>query len=119
MKEIHIAIDFDKTLAYHESAWMNTKVGEPIEPMVELLKTWLAKGYPVAIFTARVSPTWHSIAEIQKARKDIREWLKSQGIEQELEITCEKQPVFSHIFDDRAYHVAANMGRIFPHPDNL
>ena len=38
MKNIHIALDLDKTLAYHESGWGVEKVGPPILPMVEKVK---------------------------------------------------------------------------------
>lgn len=113
-KNIHIAMDFDKTLAYHESEWMDTKVGEPIQPMIQFLKACLARGYPVTIFTARVSPTYHSDAQIKKSMLEIREFLKKAGIEEDLPITCEKLPIFSHIFDDRAYHVIPNTGVIVP-----
>lgn len=119
MKPIHIALDFDKTLCTHKSDWDLEAVGSPIIPMVEYLKRWLAAGHRVSIFTARVSPKWHSMQQIVAARALITNFLQSQGITQHLDITSEKEPCFSHIIDDRAYHVAANEGRIFPHPDDL
>jgi len=116
MSNIHIAIDFDKTLAYHETEWGESRVGEPIMPMVQFLKMCLSKGYPVTIFTARVSPTYHSDEEIKQAMLNIREFLAKIGVTQDLPITCEKQPIFTHIFDDRAYHVIPNQGLITPRP---
>jgi hypothetical protein len=123
MKPIHIALDFDKTLCTHQSDWDNfdktLSVGSPITIMVKNLKRWLADGHKVSIFTARVSPKWHSPQQIVAARAVITDFLQSQGITQHLDITSEKEPCFSHIIDDRAYHVLPNEGKIFPYPDDL
>jgi hypothetical protein len=109
-KNIHIALDFDKTLAYHESNWGISRVGEPIYPMLEKLKEWLDKGYKVSIFTARVSRD--KKYEVMKEQVDfICDFLNKNGLP-ELPITANKYPYFTHFVDDKAYHVERNTGKI-------
>ncbi len=107
-KEIHIALDFDKTLAYHESVWGISRVGEPILPMVKKVKKWLAKGYKVTIFSARMSHDYYVLAEQIKFIKD---FLKKAGLP-DLPKTATKRAEFTHYIDDRAYHVKRNEGII-------
>jgi len=54
MDKIHIALDFDRTLATFDHGDL-LRVGDPIWPMIEIVKTWVDKGYEITIFTARVS----------------------------------------------------------------
>lgn len=108
MKPIHIAIDLDKTLAYHSSGWGISKIGPPIEPMVENVKKWLAKGYKVTVFTARMS---HSGEELETQIQLITKFLRDAGLPN-LHKTATKLPEFTHIIDDRAYHVSPNSGII-------
>ncbi len=110
-KKIHIALDFDKTLATHESEWGIDKIGEPIWPMVEKVREWLAKGYLVTIFTARVAPEFHTIYQIHQQNGMIWDFLGKVGLPA-LPITAIKSPKFSHFLDDRAYHVGPNSGKI-------
>jgi len=107
--EIHIALDFDGTLAHYES-WdkQGNKVGKPIKKMVDNVKLWLSKGYKVTIFTARLS---HSIEEAEKSSIYIKQFLKECGLP-ELPITSVKMYYFSHFIDDKAYNVKKNSGII-------
>lgn len=107
-KPVHIALDFDKTLAYHESKWGISKVGDPIMPMVEKVKEWISKGYGVTIFTVRMSAEGETLV---KQIKMIDDFLVSVGLPI-LPKTAMKQRHFSHFVDDRAYHVKPNSGII-------
>ena len=109
-KSVHIALDFDKTLAYHESGWGIHKSGPPIQPMLEKVKGWLAKGYKVTIFTARVSSDKQNWI-IGEQIKIIKKFLADNGLP-ELPISAEKKPHYTHYVDDRAYHVKRNTGEI-------
>lgn len=115
-KNIHIAVDFDKTLAFYESSWKARKVGSPILPMVENVKRWLSRGYKVSIFTARVA-TMDSI-ELYSQREMIGNFLRDAELP-ELPITCQKLKSFTHFIDDKAFHVEANTGSILNCPDEL
>ena len=110
-KPVHIALDFDKTLAYHESEFGTGKPGHPIEPMVKLLRQWLSKGYKVTIFTARVSAEFDE--EHRKRQIGMIEKFLYENDLPLLDITANKSTTFSHIFDDRAYNVKPNEGLFF------
>ena len=107
-KQVHIALDLDKTLAFHESKWGISKIGDPILPMVDKVKEWLSKGYKITIFTVRMNNTGE-VLETQIAM--IKEFLIGAGLPN-LPKTATKQRDFSHFVDDRAYHVERNTGRI-------
>ncbi|HEV7674386.1 MAG TPA: hypothetical protein VGQ12_07640 [Candidatus Angelobacter sp.] len=87
-----IGVDLDGTLA-HYAGWKGPEhIGEPIMPMVERVKGWLAEGKTVKIFTARVycppEPTqpWlykklaegavSAPAELERIESEHKEWLK-------------------------------------------
>lgn len=106
-KKIHIALDFDRTLAYHNNEPTHT-IGKPIAPMVKNVKKWLAKGYDVSIFTARLS---HNQIESARQIELIQKFLVDAGLPV-LPITCMKMYYFTHIIDDRAYHCEPNKGII-------
>lgn len=107
-KNIHIALDLDKTLAYHESGWGIDKIGSPIPNMVDNVKKWLSKGYKVTIFSARMS---YSGEKLEKQIELIKQFLNDAGLPN-LPKTATKLPEFSHFIDDRAYHVDRNTGII-------
>ena len=113
-KEVHIAVDFDGTLAHYDT-WEGQfhNVGAPIKPMVENVKRWLAKGYKVSIFTARLS---HSRVESEQAIAAIEKFLVDNGLPI-LQITCMKMYYFTHFVDDKAYHAEKNKGWIEPKMD--
>lgn len=111
IKPVHAALDLDKSLAYHESEYGISKIGEPVWPMVEKVKEWLNKGYKITIFTARMSEVAHTPEQIAEQKIMIKEFLERAGLP-DLPKTAVKSPEFSHIIDDRAYHVERNAGII-------
>jgi len=130
-----IAVDFDGTLAIYDK-WVSAEhCGEPIAPMVERVKRWLAKGHEVRVFTARCWPLVKPItpdfdlsglvaiarsnaplsvaeefARAATAITSIRAWCK-EHIGQELTVTCVKDYGMHELWDDRAVAVEANTGR--------
>ena len=108
--EHHFAVDFDATLAEYES-WdkQGHEVGKPIKKMVDQVKFWLKKGHKVSIFTARLS---HGYAESEKQVGLIQNFLKENGLPDNLPITCIKAHWFTAFIDDKAYHVIPNTGVI-------
>jgi hypothetical protein len=114
MKQIHIALDLDSTLAFYESKWKAQKVGTAIIPMLENVKKWLAKGYKVTIFSARLS---HEGEDLVNQIRMIRAFLKEHDLN--LPMTATKKAEFSHFIDDKAYHVVPNSGIILNCPPEL
>lgn len=116
MKQIHIALDFDKTLAYYYGGKKGiSSVGKPIPRMVERLRVWLDKGYLVSIFTARVAPAGksglRSEAFIKNQTHMIWDFLERAGLPK-LPVTAIKYPHFTHFFDDKAASVTENTGTL-------
>lgn len=118
-----IGVDLDRTLAHHAEGTGAPIPGEPIGPMVERVKRWLAAGHDVRIFTARgqdqitggMSPTeglsWPESNWLQ--RSFIEQWcLRHLG--QVLLITNCKDLHLWCLFDDRAVHVFPNAGELAP-----
>jgi hypothetical protein len=125
-----IGVDFDGTLATYGTWAGADHVGEPIAPMVERVKRWLAEGREVRIFTARISgldkcftiemqPTIGYDGELvvdrdsdaAKALHAIRAWCR-QHIGQVLPITNVKDYGMIELWDDRAVQVRANTGEV-------
>lgn len=106
-----IGVDLDATLAHYEG-WQGTDhIGEPIMPMVDRVKAWLAAGKTVKIFTARMHG--HGMALIGGGVADVKtpieQWcLKHLG--QVLEITNCKDFGMIELWDDRCVQVEANTG---------
>ena len=51
-----VGVDFDRTLCTYDGEWREGRiVGDPIAPMVERVRRWLAAGVDVRIFTARAN----------------------------------------------------------------
>ena len=98
-----IAVDLDGTLAkygrYSES------IGEPIEPMINRVKRWLAKGKEVRVLTARVEP--RDIQWDQMVR--VHDWVK-EHIGVGLEVTDRKDHEMIELWDDRVVQVEKNEG---------
>lgn len=108
--QIHIALDLDRTLAKCSGDY--TKVGEIIPSMLFKVKKWLARGYKITIFTARVSVNdWHTPEVAAAQKKMIVDWMVENGFPV-MDITSDKHPSFTHMIDDRAYHVIPNSGVI-------
>lgn len=96
-----IGVDFDCTLAYYTSWGAPDELGEPIPLMLNRVKTWIAQGKHVKIFTAR--------ADIPEAVVAIKKWtVKHLGIE--LEVTNVKDLAMIELWDDRAIQMIPNTG---------
>ena len=99
-----IGVDLDGTLAYYEGYGDCKTIGEPIQPMLDRVRLWLAENKKVKIFTARVA------YRNEKQRELIKAWcLKHIG--QELEVTCMKDQGMRELWDDRAVSVEKNTGK--------
>jgi hypothetical protein len=124
-RHIHIALDFDSTLAEHESGGDLT-IGKPIKPMIEQVKRWVAKGYEITIFTARVSK-WFKNGEVrpedfkERQRQLISQFLAENGLQCMFPvlITADKSPRFTHFVDDKAVKVIPNKGIVITTDENL
>lgn len=105
-----IGVDLDGTLALY-NGWVDaTHIGEPIYPMLGRVKVWLAMGYDVRIFTARVYPGGiDDQRDISAVTKAIQDWC-SKHIGQVLPITCTKDYGMVELWDDRAVQVIPNTG---------
>lgn len=102
-----IGVDLDRTLAFYDHWRGPTHIGEPIQPMVDRVKEWLAQGKHIKIFTARVAdPDPHAVAEITRA---IQEWCE-EHIGERLEVTNVKDWFMVELWDDRAVGVYPNAG---------
>lgn len=115
-----IGVDLDGTLAHYDG-WKGVEhIGKPVEPMLRRVKTWLAQGKDVRIFTARVYiPTVEEVggqeawekaaAERALAMMVIFNWCE-EHIGQILPVTCIKDFGMIELWDDRAIQVVPNMG---------
>ena len=113
-----IGVDFDKTLAT-EVEFGPDSVGNPIEPMVNRVKQWLADGEDVRIFTGRVGPhpAYYKDGRpfdpdfARKSRAAIEAWcLRVFG--RVLPITNKKDLAMKALYDDKAVQVEPNTGRL-------
>lgn len=102
-----IGVDLDGTLAHYDQFRGHEHIGEPIMPMVERVKKWLAEGRDVRIFTARVGGT---DAEAHRATLYIDEWA-IEHIGQALPVTCRKDFQMIELWDDRCVQVMPNTGK--------
>ncbi len=107
-----IGFDLDGTLAAYDGRWRGPEfIGEAIEPIVAKVKSFLAEGVDVRIFTARVywdgnEPTYKAHLE---AKKHVEEWSqKVFGVV--LPVTCAKDFSMIQLWDDRAVQVMPNTG---------
>jgi hypothetical protein len=111
----HVLVDLDKTLA-HFDHWRGPEhIGEPVPAMLARVQAWRAAGIEVRIFTARVSlgddETRERDHEVEASYDAIEKWcLRHLG--ETLPITCEKSWRCAAIYDDKAFQVVANEGRI-------
>jgi hypothetical protein len=110
-------VDLDGTLAHYDG-WKGIEhIGEPIAPMVEIVKRHLLAGDEVRIFTARVWPLGtNGVIDIARhneskmAKHHIERWLY-QHLGVILPITCVKDYGMIKLYDDRAIEITANTGR--------
>lgn len=111
-----IAVDFDGTLAKYDPA-KGLELGEPIAPMVSLVRAFLDDGYEVRIFTARVGCSGHSSEHgtdneefCAHQRSIIQDWCEKH-IGVRLEVTATKDFKMMRLYDDRAIRVEEDTGR--------
>lgn len=97
-----IGVDLDGTLAHFDRWRGPDSIGLPIPAMVKRVKTWLAEGKEVRIFTARASDP--------RLIPPIERWLKLHGLPA-LKITNVKDFQMLELWDDRAVQVIHNTGR--------
>lgn len=102
-----VGVDLDCTLAKYDGYVHETHIGEPIQPMVDIINDLVQKGVKVKIFTARVSerdPIKY-IATVDA----IDAWTyKVFGFT--LPTTCIKDYGMLYLYDDRAKQVFPNTG---------
>lgn len=107
-----IGVDLDGTLA-HYAGWKDGEVGEPIMPMLNRVKGWLAEGQEVRIFTARVGTYAGMSPEVEgmiaKQREVIQDWTEKH-IGARLPVTCTKDFAMIELWDDRCVQVGMNTG---------
>jgi hypothetical protein len=103
-----IGVDLDGTLA-HYKGWQGIEhIGDPIQPMVDRVRSLLNRGYKVKIFTARVCRE----EEREKVIEVIHKWLMEKAKLPPLEVTNVKDFGMISLYDDRAIQVELNTGRI-------
>lgn len=108
----YYAVDLDGTLAKHGVSWPPNppwEIGEPIEPMVKLVQSWIAKGIRVKICTARLANL--PISHLTLETKNIQDWAEKH-IGYRLEVTCQKDFNMIALYDDRAIQVQLDTGRL-------
>jgi hypothetical protein len=100
-----IGFDLDATLAIY-NGWKGYKhIGEPIQPIVDIVKQYLKNGHTCKIFTARVDDGKMAVEIIQN-------WLVEKCGLPRLEVTNIKDKMCIKIYDDRAIQVEPNTGKI-------
>lgn len=104
-----IGFDLDGTLAYYDHWKGVDHIGDPIGPVVDLAKGFMAAGIDVRIFTARISERNHASREL--ARATIEVWCQKH-LGRIVPITNVKDFQCWAIFDDRAVAVEKNTGRV-------
>jgi FMN phosphatase YigB (HAD superfamily) len=107
-----IGFDLDGTLAHYD-IWVDAHhIGEPIKPMVDLAKQYIAEGrYEVRIFTARVCDQGRAGLSVDVVRCLIEDW-SEHNIGRRLRVTNIKDFGLVKLYDDRAVQVEKNTGRI-------
>ena len=89
---MHLAIDFDGTLALYDG-WRDKHVfGMPIRGMRDFVRKMIRKGWQYSVFTARDWDEWGSIAK----------WLEFHRFPPPVGVTNLKRMEFTWILDDRA-----------------
>lgn len=108
-----VGVDLDGTLAKYGGWSGPTTIGAPIKPMVEKVKQMLKQGITVKIFTARVWTDGSPLRniEVELSRKAIEKWCE-EHIGQKLEITNVKDFAMIELYDDRAWRVETNTGKV-------
>lgn len=98
------AFDLDGTLAYYDEWKGIENIGEPIQPMMDILREFLLQGHKVKIFTARAN-------EGPEAIRKVQDWLQNMGLPR-LEVTSQKDFGMIELWDDRCVCVERNTGKV-------
>lgn len=115
-----IGVDLDGTLAHYEGWKGYWKIGEPIQPMVDRVKEWLAEGRKVKIFTARMAQHGKTMknGRTMNIAGPIEKWCEKH-IGQKLEVTNIKDMQMRELWDDRAIQVELNTGKVIGGPQRI
>lgn len=108
MSEGWIGVDLDGTLAEYRGWQGMGHIGEPIAPMVERVKAWLAAGKDVRIFTARVC-SCQSQEDIDVFLREYTHWC-FRVFGRQLPVTSEKDWKMIELWDDRCVQIMPNTG---------
>lgn len=100
-----IGVDLDGTLARYDGWQGELHIGEPIELMAMRVRYWLECGVEVRIFTARIA------TGSLEGRMAIERWC-IEHLGRVLPITATKDFAMVELYDDRAWRVESNTGRI-------
>lgn len=105
-----VGFDLDGTLAVYDKWEGIDHIGEPVKPMVDLIKKLRADGKVVKILTARVAPRENpELLGNLDAKFFITRWCeKHLGFVPE--ITHEKDHLMLELYDDRVKQVIPNKG---------
>lgn len=104
-----IGFDLDGTTASYDAWHGPTHIGAPIKPIIEKIREYIANGFEVRIFTARMStPSAKEAGEVADA---IGDWTEKH-VGKRLRATCVKDYAMIRLYDDRAVQVEHNTGRI-------
>lgn len=97
-------------MAYYDHWRGPLHIGDPIMPMVRLVKQFLLEGKEVRIFTARVDGLGEA-ADVPAMTKAIEAWCED-FIGVRLPVTNRKDMHMIRLYDDRAVQVVVNTGRL-------
>ncbi len=114
-----IGVDLDGTLAHYEGWIDETHIGDPIPIMADRVRSWLAAGKDVRIFTARADGGAVAIAmgntageafrDVERIINIIQDWTQKHfGVR--LPVTNRKDYGMVELWDDRAVQVVPNTG---------
>jgi hypothetical protein len=103
------AVDFHGTLAIHTKGQHPEDFDNmpPVEKMVTRVKTWLAQGDKVVIFSADAEPNndWDG-----RVARGMSRWAEIH-IGQALPVTAIKSRDFDDFWDDKAHGIVPNKGK--------
>lgn len=96
-----IGVDLDGTLAHYDGWISEEHIGDPIPAMADRVRSWLAAGQEVRIFTARVCN--------DRPANFIQDWTEKHfGVR--LQVTNQKDFAMVELWDDRAVQIIPNTG---------
>lgn len=85
-------------------------IGPPVKAIVDMIKAFIAEGKTCKIFTARVH--LHDPIKKQQMIERIQDYLEKECGLPRLEVTNVKTTSLRALYDDRAFHVVRNEGRV-------